>query len=58
MEEYIREFDPSIVVLMETRISGYSVDCEIIKIGWLFSHRVEACEFSRGIWLCGRVILV
>ncbi|KAH1106200.1 hypothetical protein J1N35_009968 [Gossypium stocksii] len=51
LNEYLREFDLGIVVLVETRISGVKADKVIKNIGMANSHRVEACGFSRGIWI-------
>lgn len=54
MKEYIREFNPSVVVLQETRtssISSHVAERVIKNIGWKFSHRVKACGFSGGIWV-------
>lgn len=51
LKEYIREFEPAVVVLVETRVSGVTAECVIKKVGMPFSHRVEACGFSGGIWV-------
>lgn len=33
MKEYMREFDPTLVVLVETRVSGQTAEWAIKKIG-------------------------
>ena len=47
----VKNYNPSIVVFMEPRVSGMKADEFIKKNGFEFSHRVEAVGFSRGIWL-------
>lgn len=42
---------PHGIVLLEPRISGVKADRVISKIGFEFSHRIEAEGFSRGIWI-------
>ncbi|KAH1096692.1 hypothetical protein J1N35_013613 [Gossypium stocksii] len=42
---------PDIVSLLETRVSGAKADKIIAKLGFQFSHRVEAIGFFGGIWL-------
>ncbi|GMI67469.1 hypothetical protein HRI_000416200 [Hibiscus trionum] len=42
---------PSIVALLETRISGQRADSIVSRLGFQFSFRVEAQGFSGGIWL-------
>lgn len=49
LREYIREFKPSIIVLIETRVSGLIVECVIKKVEMPYSYHVEACGFFRGI---------
>lgn len=51
MKEYLREFDPDVVVLVETRVSGFRANRVVQSIGFSFSHRVEARGFSGGIWI-------
>ncbi|WCJ37367.1 DNAse I-like superfamily protein [Euphorbia peplus] len=43
--------NPSILVLVETKCSGILADNVIKKIGFDFSHRVEAIGFAGGIWV-------
>ena len=47
----IKNYNPSMVVLMEPRISGVKADEFIKKSRFDQSHRVEAVGFSGGIWL-------
>ncbi|TYJ18686.1 hypothetical protein E1A91_A09G140500v1 [Gossypium mustelinum] len=51
INEFLRENDLEIMVLIETRISGYKVDRVIKQIRMPFLHKVEVVRFSRGIWL-------
>ena len=50
----IKNYNPSMVVLMEPRISGIKADDFIKKSGFARSHQVEAVGFSGGIWLLWR----
>ena len=45
----IKNYNPSMVVLMEPRISGVKADDFIKKSGFDYLHRVEAMGFSGGI---------
>ncbi|MBA0752034.1 hypothetical protein Gogos_000914 [Gossypium gossypioides] len=45
------EYKPDIVSLLESRVSGSKADNIIAKLGFQYSHRVEAIGFSRGIWI-------
>ncbi|KAH1130005.1 hypothetical protein J1N35_001383, partial [Gossypium stocksii] len=49
--EYNMEYKPDIVSLLAPRVSGVKADGIIVKLGFQFSHRVEAIGFSRGIWI-------
>lgn len=51
LKEYLREFDPAIVVQFETRVSGIKAEKVVKSIGMKNSHRVEACGFVGGIWV-------
>lgn len=51
VSEYAQEFEPAVFVLLETRVSGGNADWVIKRIGWKYSHRVEAYGFSGGIWI-------
>lgn len=51
LNEYLREFNPELVVLVETKVSGVIAENVIRSIGLPFSHRVEAKQFSGGIWV-------
>ncbi|KAB2013219.1 hypothetical protein ERO13_D09G126566v2, partial [Gossypium hirsutum] len=48
INEFLRENNPEIMVLIEIRISGYKADRVIKQIRMSFSHRVEIAKFSRG----------
>ena len=45
----VKNYKPSLVVLMEPRISGVKADDFIKKSGFDHSHRVEAVGFSGGV---------
>ncbi|XP_052291725.1 uncharacterized protein LOC127900602 [Citrus sinensis] len=47
----VKNYNPSLVVLMEPRISGVKADDFIKKSGFDQSHRVEAVGFAGGIWI-------
>ncbi|KAG8479287.1 hypothetical protein CXB51_029072 [Gossypium anomalum] len=49
--EYDMEYEPDIISLLKPRISGAKADKIIAKLGFQYSHRVEAIGFSGGIWL-------
>ncbi|MBA0583364.1 hypothetical protein Gorai_014224, partial [Gossypium raimondii] len=49
-EEYLRDFDLDVVVLIETRASGIKAECVVKNIGLSNSHKV-ANGFWRGIWI-------
>ncbi|KAG8472266.1 hypothetical protein CXB51_034472 [Gossypium anomalum] len=51
LKEYLRDFDPDIVILVETRVSGRKADCVVGKIGLPYSYRIEARGFAGGIWV-------
>lgn len=51
LREYRRDFQPDLVALFETRISGKSADTVVAKLGFDDSPRVQASGFSGGIWL-------
>ena len=50
----IKNYNTSLVVLMESHISGIKADEFIKKSGFDKSHRVEVVGFSGGIWLFWR----
>ena len=50
----VKNYNHSLVVLMESRISGVKADKFIKKSGFDKSHCVEAVGFCRGIWLIWR----
>ncbi|KAK4278366.1 hypothetical protein QN277_016221 [Acacia crassicarpa] len=47
----MRDIKPDMVVLVEPRISGLSVDRFISRSGFGNSYRIEARRFTGGIWL-------
>ena len=47
----VKNYQPSMIVLLEPRISGLKADAFIKKSGFNKSHRVEAEGFSSGIWI-------
>lgn len=54
MIEMMKEFRPSIVVLLKPRISGLTANDVCAKLGrrrWIHS---EAAGFNSGIWRCGK----
>lgn len=50
----VRNYNLSMVVLMEPQISGIKGDDFIRKSGFDYSHHVETEGFSGGIWLLWR----
>ncbi|KAH9699193.1 putative ribonuclease H protein [Citrus sinensis] len=50
----VKNYNPTIVAIFEPRVSGKKVDDFIKKSGFDRSHRVEANEFSGGIWVLWR----
>ncbi|CAN0898705.1 hypothetical protein LINGRAHAP2_LOCUS19863 [Linum grandiflorum] len=50
MKNYKDLCRPSIVVILEPRISGAAVDLATHKLGFSYKFRVEANGFSGGIW--------
>lgn len=51
---FMQDNKPDIVFLFETRISGKCVDHAIQRMGFDFSHRIEAQGFSDGLWILWR----
>lgn len=51
LQSLLQGYKPDILVLVEPRIVGVQADKAIRRIGYPFSHRVEARGFSGGIWL-------
>ncbi|XP_052289997.1 uncharacterized protein LOC127899892 [Citrus sinensis] len=47
----LNNYKPSIVVILEPRISGCKADDFIMNSGFSRSHRIEATGFSGGIWI-------
>ena len=48
-KKFVKNYNPSLVVLMEPRISGRKADDFIRNNGFEYSHRVEAIGFAGGI---------
>lgn len=51
LKENMHEFNPDMVVLVKTRVSGAVANRVISNIGMPKSHRVQARGFSSGIWV-------
>ncbi|KAA3454599.1 Retrovirus-related Pol polyprotein LINE-1 [Gossypium australe] len=49
LSEYNEEHRPDIICLVEPRVSGNKANCIIGKLGFNYSHRVEAVGFSGGL---------
>ncbi|KAA3470000.1 reverse transcriptase [Gossypium australe] len=49
--EDVGEGDLHVAGNLVPRVSGAKADCIIAKLGFQYSHRVEAIGFSGGIWL-------
>jgi len=58
LKELIRKYDPTIMVLVETKISGRQAEEVCKKIGFDGQFRVDAQGFSGGIWLFWKAQLV
>lgn len=54
MKNFIREYRSQIIILLEPRISGNSVDDVCNKLGMKQRVRTEADGFSGGIWVLWR----
>jgi len=54
LKELIRKYDPKIMALVETKISGRQAEDVYAKIGFEGHYRVEAQGFSGGIWIFWR----
>ncbi|XP_039025468.1 uncharacterized protein LOC120158777 [Hibiscus syriacus] len=51
VHQFIVMYNPSLVALLETRASGHRSEDVIWMLGFSNSFRIEAHEFSGGIWL-------
>ncbi|KAJ4828461.1 hypothetical protein Tsubulata_018168 [Turnera subulata] len=51
LAEWMRQYKPAIVVIVEPRISGHQADRVIHRLGFSRSYRVDARGFAGGIWL-------
>ncbi|KAJ8425839.1 hypothetical protein Cgig2_021306 [Carnegiea gigantea] len=54
LRELIHKYDPKVLALVETKVSGAIVDNVCRKIGFRGAHRVEVVRFSRGFWVLWR----
>ncbi|XP_039020825.1 uncharacterized protein LOC120152733 [Hibiscus syriacus] len=50
-KKFVADFNPSVVGLLETRVSGCKTDTVVKKMGYPNSFRIEVHGFSGGIWL-------
>ncbi|TYI87927.1 hypothetical protein E1A91_D04G170700v1 [Gossypium mustelinum] len=57
LKEYLRDFYPNVVLLVETRVSGFKAKCVIKKIGLPNSHKVEASGFFGRVWILWKDIV-
>ncbi|KAJ4840446.1 hypothetical protein Tsubulata_016701 [Turnera subulata] len=51
MKELQREYKPTVVIVVEPRISGARANRVIRKLGFTHSHRVDARGFAGGVWV-------
>ena len=51
LKELIRKYEPKVLALVETKVSGSIADHTCRRIGFRGMHRVEALGFSGGIWV-------
>jgi len=58
LKELIHKYDPTIVALVEIKISGQQAEEVCAKIGFESQFRIEAQGFSGGIWLFWKSQLV
>ncbi|KAK8636375.1 hypothetical protein V6N13_124121 [Hibiscus sabdariffa] len=52
VKQYIRDYKPSLIGIVEPRISSARADSVIATLGFHYSHCIEAVGFSGGLWLC------
>ncbi|GMJ02877.1 hypothetical protein HRI_003956900 [Hibiscus trionum] len=50
-KQFIHDYKPDIVLMVEPRVSGSRAERFITAMGFPHSHRVEAVGFAGGIWL-------
>ena len=48
---FVKNYTPTMVAILEPKVSGIRADNFIRSSGFARSHRVKAVGFSRGIWL-------
>lgn len=51
LKDYLRDFDPELVVLVETKVSGSQAKDVVWRINLPNSHRIEAKGYSSKIWV-------
>lgn len=51
LKSLLQEYKPSVLALLEPRVSGRTADSIIKQTGYPNSHRIEATGFAGGIWL-------
>lgn len=52
MREIIRLYKPSVIILLEPRVSGATADSVCKRLGMKRWVRSEASGFSSGVWVC------
>ncbi|GMI77447.1 hypothetical protein HRI_001414000 [Hibiscus trionum] len=50
-KQFLRDYKPDIVLMVEPRVSGLRAERFIAAMGFPHSHRVEAVGFAGGIWI-------
>lgn len=58
IKQYVRNHDPGVVVLVETRVSSIRADVVLNRISFSKVARVDARGFSGGIWFFWREDMV
>ncbi|KAK8701497.1 hypothetical protein V6N13_019884 [Hibiscus sabdariffa] len=58
LKQYLRDYKPDIIGIVEPRTSRSHADSVIGAFGFPFSHRIEAAGFSGGLWLYWRDTIV
>lgn len=58
LKQYVRNHDPGVVVLVETRVSSIRADVVLNPICFSKVARVDARGFSGGIWFFWREDMV
>ncbi|KAJ4828944.1 hypothetical protein Tsubulata_007388 [Turnera subulata] len=58
VKDLVREYKPTILVVVEPRISGTKADRIIRRLGFSNSHRVEARGYAGGLWMLWNASIV